>query len=77
AQAATWHLTDGLSWSELEQKVHMRHLDGSVEMYFNPQQLNLAIQIVQEAVRRAEAVDMSHEASPGESESSYPSPSVR
>jgi hypothetical protein len=53
AQAAAWHLTDGLTWAQLAQKVRVKHLDGRVEMYFNGRQLNLAMQTVQVAHHRA------------------------
>jgi hypothetical protein len=53
AQAAAWHLSDGLSWQELAQKVRVQHLNGSVEMYFYPQQLTLARRAVQLAHHRA------------------------
>ena len=34
-----WHLSDGLSFQQLAEKIRVRHLNGQVEMYFNPQQL--------------------------------------
>ena len=52
AQATSWHLTDGLSWEELANKVKVEHLDGSVEMYFSPQQIAIAMQLNQEVIRR-------------------------
>ena len=54
AQAAAWHLANGLSWQELATKEKVRHLNGSVEMYFNPQELRLAVLTASEAQRRAE-----------------------
>ncbi len=47
AQAAVWHVSAGLSWPQLAQKVKTKHLDGSVELYFNPQQLAQAARVVQ------------------------------
>ena len=51
AQAATWHLTDGLSAKELAQKVKVKHLNGSVEMYFSPVHMQRANKIVEVAKR--------------------------
>lgn len=73
AQAAAWHLTDGLSWQQLAQKIKVKHLNGSVEMYFNGHQLRTAAQAV--AIARhlaAESTDRSpatatDAVSPGES----------
>jgi hypothetical protein len=53
AQAAAWHLSDGLTFPQLAQKVRVRHLNGQVEMYFNAQQLQHALQAVQLAHHRA------------------------
>ena len=53
AQAAAWHLTDKLSWQELAQKIKIRHLNGSVEMFFQPLNMHRAYKIVSVAKRRA------------------------
>jgi hypothetical protein len=53
AQAAAWHLSDGLSWAELAQKVRVKHLNGTVQMYFNHAQLQQATSAVQLALHRA------------------------
>jgi hypothetical protein len=46
AQAATWHLTDDMSWRELASKV-IRHAGGvPPEPYFTPAQLGYAQQLV-------------------------------
>jgi hypothetical protein len=67
AQAAAWHLTDGLSWQQLAQKVRVKHLDGRLELYFSPGQLNLAMQAVQVAHHRtSQKGDQSPIKSPGE-----------
>ncbi|MCA9216178.1 MAG: hypothetical protein KDB27_24085 [Planctomycetales bacterium] len=50
AQAAAWNLSDGLSWVELANKVKVKHLNGSVEMYFSPKHIRGAMQAVQVAV---------------------------
>ena len=39
-------MMNGLSWEELANKVKIRHLDGSVELFFSPQHVQRAIQIV-------------------------------
>ena len=54
AQAAAWHYTDDLSWEELARKIKIKHLDGSVEMFFSRPQLMAAMRVTQEAARRAE-----------------------
>jgi hypothetical protein len=66
AQAAAWHLSDGLSWQELARKVRVQHLNGRVEMYFYPQQLTMARRAVQMAHHRAAASSV---ASVGEAQS--------
>ena len=43
AQAATWHLANGLSWNELAKKIRAKHLDGSTDLYFNQHELGLAM----------------------------------
>lgn len=57
AQAAAWHLTDGLTWEQLAQKVKIRHLNGSTEMYFSRRQVTNAarvVSIVTDLVKAAE-----------------------
>ena len=66
AQAAAWHLSDGLSWQELAGKVKIKHLSGYQQLYFNAANLNLAVQAVQEANRRARVSEESEPTSPGE-----------
>lgn len=65
AQAAAWHLTDDLSYQDLARKIKVKHLNGSVEMYFNPKQLQIASRIVQAVKVRVEK-SASQEKSPGE-----------
>jgi len=55
AQAATWNLTDNLSWNELAYKDRVKHLNGTVEKFFAPQEIYFAMKIRQEATRRAAA----------------------
>ena len=67
AQAAAWHLSDGLTWQELAEKVKVRHLNGSVELYFSPAHIQQAVKIVQVAVQRTETAPETTVASPGDS----------
>ena len=60
AQAATWHLTDGLSWQELAVKIKKKHHDGRVQMYFGGVHLKRAVGIVDEADRRSEPAESSY-----------------
>ncbi len=62
AQAATWHLTDALSFDELVQKVRIRHLNGSTEMFFSPQQVAQAARLVAHV---SHFVDSQKDDSPG------------
>ena len=52
AQAAVWHMANGLSWQELASKDRIRHLDGSVEKFFSITEMQLAFRIATEANRR-------------------------
>jgi len=65
AQAAVWHLTDGLTWRDLAQKVKIRHLNGTQEMFFNGRELARAQRIVA-LVRTLKRDKNSDEKSPGE-----------
>ncbi|QDU97738.1 hypothetical protein [Lignipirellula cremea] len=65
AQAAAWHLTDGLSWQELARKDRVKLRNGYTEKYFQPQEIMFAVRIHQEAARRAQA---NPTVSPGESQ---------
>lgn len=62
AQAATWHLTDGLSFEQLVRKVRIRHLNGSTEMFFSPGQVAQAARLVASVT---EYVDSQQDVSPG------------
>ena len=66
AQAAAWHFTDGLSFNQLASKVKVKHLNGSVEMYFNDPQLQTALQAVSVARQKAALAVPPETASPGE-----------
>ena len=71
AQAAAWHLTDGLTPQQLASKVKVRHLNGSTEMYFTRQQLQLANRILVEVKQRVakakkDEKSQSEDVSPGD-----------
>lgn len=54
AQAATWHLQNGLSWEELAKKIGAKHLNGSVEPFFTVGNLQRALAASRMAKERAE-----------------------
>ena len=54
AQAAAWHLQNGLSWQELAAKIGVKHIDGRKEPYFLPQHLQRALAATQVARRIVE-----------------------
>ncbi len=54
AQAAAWHVTDGLSWQELLVKNRVERMDGSFVRYFHPDHVRLAQQVVVAATERAD-----------------------
>jgi hypothetical protein len=53
AQAAAWHLANGLSWQELADKIGVKHLNGTTESYFSSTELDRARQATSEAASRA------------------------
>ena len=64
AQAAAWHLMDGMSWGELVQKDRLKLRNGYAEKFFTAREILLAKRIVHEAVSRAAEYE---ESSPGNS----------
>ena len=64
AQAAAWHLQDGLTWQQLAAKEKVHLSNGYVEMYFN--RANLALAVRASAVAAERAKDTPQEVSPGE-----------
>jgi hypothetical protein len=73
AQAAAWHLQNGLTWKELAQKIGVKHLDGSVEPYFTALHLRRATAATRFAQEQAKSAEPSkagepsaHAPSPGE-----------
>jgi hypothetical protein len=65
AQAAAWHIQNGLTWEQLAQKIGIKHIDGRKEPYFTPDQLQRAFA----ATRRAQ--ELIDKAAPEKSEPSY------
>jgi len=57
AQAAGWHLVNGLSWDELAVKDRSRSMNGSFERFFDPNSLQIAFEAVAAARQRAAAND--------------------
>ena len=53
AQAAAWHLANGLSWEDLANK-QIEHLVGGNEAWFSPDEIRSAMQIAQTAVSESE-----------------------
>lgn len=51
-QAATWHLTDSMSWRDLANK-HIERLGGADEPYFTAEELRAATELVASARRSA------------------------
>jgi hypothetical protein len=62
AQAAAWHLQNGLSWEELANKVGFTHLDGRKDPYFTAAQLERAFSATRFAKDRADAAAKEKEA---------------
>jgi hypothetical protein len=53
AQAAAWYLNNNMSWQELTAK-RIKHIDGTGEPYFKPQEIQNGMQLAQMAVKVAE-----------------------
>jgi hypothetical protein len=53
AQAAAWHLNNGMSWQELSAK-RLRYANGTSQPYFTPQEIQTAMGIASQATRIAE-----------------------
>lgn len=53
AQAAAWHVTDNLSWQQMLVLNRKELMGGYFERFFTPGQLQFAVQVVEEASRRA------------------------
>lgn len=70
AQAAAWHLMDGLTWPQLATKERSRLINGTVELYFGRPHIQRAMMAVAHATQvvRAEQESQSQDqhVSPGE-----------
>lgn len=53
AQAAAWHLNNDMTWEQLASK-RIRHANGTTEQYFNPQEIQAAMEVANAAVQAAE-----------------------
>ena len=63
AQAAAWHLANGLSWEQLAAK-RIKHLNGTSERWFSPQEIRAGMQLARAATLKAQETPPK---SPGES----------
>jgi len=69
AQAAAWHIANGLTWEELAAKDRAVHLNGTVEKWFSRPELILALRAARVAnVRAEEAKENATPASPSPGE---------
>jgi len=66
AQAATWHIQNGLSWEELARKIGVKHIDGRKEPYFTQAHLQRAVLAVKYATEQAEKSKSDSHSSIGE-----------
>ncbi|MFO0914566.1 MAG: hypothetical protein U0795_16530 [Pirellulales bacterium] len=70
AQAAAWHLMDGLTWKQLASKERSRLINGTVELYFGRPHIQTAMMAVARATQvvRADQESQSQDqhVSPGE-----------
>ena len=69
AQAAAWHLNNGMSWQELAAK-QLRFANGTSRPYFSPQEIRTGMNIAMTAVKIANE-RQKPATSPGESVSQY------
>ena len=67
AQAAAWHLANEMSWEQLAGK-RIEHLNGTSEMWFNPQEIRAGMEIAHTAMVQADK-NKAEPKSPGESAS--------
>jgi hypothetical protein len=67
AQAAAWHLANGMSWQQLAAK-RIEHLNGVWQPWFNPAELHVGMQLATAAQQAAESKPKKSpgETSPGE-----------
>jgi hypothetical protein len=72
AQAAAWHLNNGMSWEELAAK-RIRHLNGESRPYFTPAEIQAGMQIATSAIRAAKEKENEKPAKPSTTPSSITS----
>jgi hypothetical protein len=72
AQAAAWHVQNGMSWDELAKKIGKKHIGGATEPYFSAAQLQRAFVASQVAQQRAEQAAMERERTPSRSPGESP-----
>lgn len=60
AQVAAWHLANDMTFEQLATKV-IKHLNGTVELYFHPAHVQQGMKIVQVAKQRVEEAQKSQE----------------
>jgi hypothetical protein len=78
AQAATWHLTDDMSWQDLAAK-HYKYANGTTKPYFSQQELQSAMTLSGDALKAAaenEKKEKDAKQSPSASEKDRVSPSA-
>ncbi len=66
AQAAAWHLNNGMSWQELAAK-QLRFANGTRKPYFSPEELQSGRNIAAMAAKLSDERQKQNSASPGES----------
>lgn len=65
AQAAAWHLNNGMSWEELAQK-KIDYVDGTSEPYFSDLEMQQGMAVARQALSDAENSSEGRQLSPGE-----------
>jgi hypothetical protein len=63
AQAAAWHLNNGMTWEQLAAK-RVRHLNGQSRPYFSPAEIQGGMQLATSAVRAAKEKEREKAAKP-------------
>lgn len=66
AQAAAWHLANGLTWKQLATKIGVKHIGGQIEPFFTAAQLERALAATQSAAKNAEQSSRSVASSGGQ-----------
>ncbi len=63
AQAAAWHLNNGMSWEQLAAK-RVRHLTGQSQPYFSPAEIQVGMQLANSALRASKEKEKEKAAKP-------------